>query len=323
MNRAKRKAQAILRQWPAVIAESLGLRSESPMRAAPGGLPDPEQWRASQFAACWLGHATALLRLGQTTIITDPHFEDRAGVSVAGRRIGRRRVHALPGLVENLPSIDVVLLSHAHLDHWDRASLTRLADSRTAAVIPRGTRRLLPRGFGEVVEIDWDSTASAVAASPLRVRAIKPNHWGARWLLDRRRGYNAYLIEYGRRRVLYTGDTAETSAFDSLASDDPAGVDLAVMGVGGYHTWNYRHATPEQVAEMASRMGARLIMPVHHSTFHDEAEPPGEAIDRLRAVWREDSIICPQVGGAWFAEPEDTGVAGDGSLIASAGPARR
>ncbi|PKL34089.1 MAG: hypothetical protein CVV40_00075, partial [Planctomycetes bacterium HGW-Planctomycetes-2] len=104
-----------------------------------------------------------------------------------------------------------------------------------------------------------------------------------------------------------------------------AGVDLAVMGVGGYHTWNHRHATPEQVAEMASRMGARLIMPVHHSTFHDEAEPPGEAIDRLRAVWREDSIICPEVGGAWFAEPEDTGAdfVGGGSLIASAGPARR
>ena len=299
MDRAKRKAQAILRQWPTVVAESLGLREPAPMQPAPGGMPDKDQWVASQFAACWLGHATALLRVGGITILTDPHFEERAGVDIAGRRIGRRRTVALPGSIEDLPPIDVVLLSHAHLDHWDRISLARLARRRTTAVIPSGTRRLLPNGFGEVVELPWGHDASA---QDMRVSAIQPRHWGARWLLDRRRGYNAYVIEAGGKRVLFAGDTAETNAFDSLATGARPGVDLAVMGVGGYHAWDHRHATPEQVAEMASRMGARLLMPVHHSTFHDEEEPPGEALERLRAAWRAEAIICAEVGGAWYGE---------------------
>src|SRR5690606_31449327 len=130
----------------------------------------------------------------------------------------------------------------------------------------------------------------------------RPKHWGARWLLDRRKGYNSYVVEAGGRRVLFAGDTAATDAFDPLGQGPRAGVDLAVMGVGGYHHWDHSHATPEEVAEMARRMRARLLMPVHHSTFHDQAEPPGEAIERLCRVWDPGALVCPEIGGVWFEE---------------------
>lgn len=296
MKKLVRGGRAVLRQWPSVLAESLGVRAAPPLLPAAGSIPTLDAWHRSGFAACWMGHATAMLRSGGVTVLTDPHFEARLGISVGSRRIGRRRTTALPGDVDDLPPIDVVLLSHAHFDHWDRATLRRLANAGTIAVIPPRTYRLLPRGFGDVVEIGWDQQK---VVRGLSLTGIKPRHWGARFLIDRRRGYNAYLIEDGVRRIVYGGDTADTDAFDALGRPPGGGVDLAVMGIGCSDPWEHHHATPEQAAAMAERMGARRLMPIHHSTFHDRCEP-GDPFARLVKVWSPERIICARVGESWF-----------------------
>ncbi len=307
MKKAVQGASTIIRQWPRVVAESIGLRRSPPVRPAAGRIPDAPTWHASRFAASWLGHATVLLRLGETTILTDPHFQERAGVRVGPTRVGRRRDTALPGTIDDLPPIDVVMLSHAHLDHWDKASLKRLAKSYTSAVIPRGTRRLLPRGFGSVTELAWDQSAPAGGTSVL---ALRPRHWGARYFFDRRRGYNSYVIEGDGKRLLFAGDTAHTDAFDVLAragstgSALQGGVDLAIMGIGNYAPWEHQHATPEQAAAMAERMGARRLMPIHHSTFRDRSEPIDEPMERLLKAWNPSRIICSRIGESWFCSDD-------------------
>ncbi len=299
MNRIVRGSRAIFRQWPHVLAQSLGVREAPALLPAAGTLPAPADWQASRFAACWLGHATSLLRTGGVTIVTDPHFADHLGVSIGKRRIGRRRSTALPGDIADLPPIDIVLLSHAHFDHWDRATLKRLARPETIAVIPPRTHRLLPKGFGDVVEIGWDQQRHVRG---LDITGIKPRHWGARFLVDRRRGYNAYLLESDAKRIVYGGDTALTDAFDSLGRPPGGGVDLAVLGIGSSEPWEHHHATPEQAASMAERMGARRLMPIHHSTFHDRCER-GDPLARLLKVWEVDRIICSRIGESWFDPP--------------------
>ncbi len=297
VERIVRQLQTVARTWPTVIAESIGMRECEPPKPAAGAVPHRHRWAAETFGACWLGQATVLLRMGGLTLLTDPHLEERAGFDIAGHRVGRLRSTALPAGAHDLPDLNVVLLSHAHLDHWDRSTLLRIAHPRTTVVIPTGTRRLLPSGFGEVIELPWGHEAWT---RDMRITAIRPRHLGARFFFDTHRGYNAYLVEAAGRRVLFAGDTAHTGAFDHLASGPRAGVDLAILGIGSYHPWEDRHATPEQAADMARRMGARLILPVHHSTFRDPGEPIDEPLQRLMAACDPSKIICPRVGDSWF-----------------------
>ena len=304
MGRMIQAARALVGHWRPLIGEALGLREPEPMAEPEGVLPDRESWESARFGAFWFGQATSLLRVGGMNVLTDPHFGEHAGVRVGGRGLGRRRSVALPARIEELPPVDAVLLSHAHMDHWEKSSLERLARRGTVAVIPRRTRRLLPqrgRGFGGVIELGWQEEAELEGFG---VRAVRPKHWGARWLVDVHRGYNAYVVEADARRLVFAADTAETDAFDHLggngvAEKGPRGVDVAVMGIGNsYEPWHTSHATPEQAAGMARRMGARRLMPIHHSTFRDPQEPVGEPLERLKRVWDPARIICGRIGEA-------------------------
>jgi L-ascorbate metabolism protein UlaG (beta-lactamase superfamily) len=240
-----------------------------------------------------------LLRVAGLTILTDPHFHETSGPRIAGRPVGRRRSTALPMALEDLPPIDIILLSHAHMDHWDKRSLARLASPDTIAVIPPRTRNLLPnrgRTFGDINEVRWGAEANVRG---LRIGAERPRHWGARWALDWWRGFNAYILSTDSSRILFSGDTGETSAFDGIGP-----VDLAILGIGNsYAPWSRFHTNPEQAAAMADRMGAHLIAPVHHATFHDPTEARDEPLDRLRRVWPEHRTVCARVGEGFYRDP--------------------
>ena len=300
-----RRLRALIRPWPRLLAETLGIRRSDAPRPASGAVPTEEDWEAIPFGAFWFGHASVMLRLpaphepsGGVTLYADPNFREHAGGTVLGRPLGRRRSTDLPQDLQNAPHPDIVLLSHAHFDHWDRDALRWLAsisDRDTTAVIPIGTRRLVPKGFAHVLEMAWGESRRVHG---LTLRAIEPRHWGARAVWDRHRGYNAYTIEGDDRRVVFAGDTAETGTFDHLS--DEGGVDLAVLPIGNYYEpWENQHCTPEQASSMARRMGARRVLGMHHATFRDPSEPIDEPLERLIASWGDDGVVCRRVGELW------------------------
>ena len=179
-----------------------------------------------------------------------------------------------------LPKIDLILLSHAHMDHFDLPSLRRLARRGTAVVTAAKTGDLLRRNaYRSVRELGWGERA---AVGPVEIRAFQVNHWGARIRSDTYRGYNGYTIEAGRFRVLFGGDTAITTAFRSLKGSRP--YDLAIMPVGAYNPWIHAHCTPEQAWQMANDAGAEFLLPVHHQTFTLGREPYLEPIERIQAA---------------------------------------
>lgn len=113
---------------------------------------------------------------------------------------------------------------------------------------------------------------------------------------DTFRGYNGYLIESGRYRVLFAGDTAFTSAFQALRTSRP--IDLAIMPIGTYNPWLRHHCTPEQAWAMGNDAGAEFFLPVHHQTFRLSSEPVNEPIERFFAAAgsRPERIAVQRIG---------------------------
>ena len=251
--------------------------------------PDPRRWSDRGLYAAWLGHTTVLLKLDGITILTDPVLGDRVGLNLGPMTLGLKRMVAPAMRVDQLPKIDLVLLSHAHMDHFDLPTLRALECRSTAVVTAVKTSDLLrARRYESVRELGW---GEHVRVGDLRVRAFQVNHWGARMRSDTYRGYNGYLIEAGRHRVLFAGDTAMTAAFRGLRSSRR--IDLAIMPVGAYNPWIHYHCTPEQAWRMGNDAGAEMFLPVHHQTFRLSREPLHEPMERLyKAAGREPERVA-------------------------------
>lgn len=249
----------------------------------------------SSIFAKWLGHTTVLLKVGETTILTDPVFSRRIGVRVGPVTVGPERLAPPAMTLKELPRLDLILLSHAHFDHFDRPSLRALESAGTTVVTAARTSDLLRRRkYGAVHELGW---GERLQVGPVALRAFRVNHWGARMLRDTYRGYNAYEIEVAGRRVIFGGDTAMTDAFQALRSSRPW--DLAILPIGAYNPWINAHCTPEQALRMGNDAGAEFILPVHHQTFVLSREPKLEPMERLLAAVGPDEhrVAVRNMGG--------------------------
>jgi L-ascorbate metabolism protein UlaG (beta-lactamase superfamily) len=256
--------------------------------------PSPERWPDRGLHAAWLGHSTILLKVEGVTILTDPVFSDRVGLNFGPLTLGLKRLTAPALALKRIPPPDLILLSHAHMDHFDLPSLRALESRRVPVITASKTADLLRAGrYRSVQELAWGETARV---GPAAVRAFEVNHWGARMRTDTYRGYNGYTIEVGRYRILFAGDTADTNAFRALRRSKS--VDLAVMPIGAYNPWIYYHCTPEQAWRMGNEAGAEFFVPVHHQTFQLSREPFSEPIERFEqaAGGHPDRVALTRIG---------------------------
>lgn len=265
-----------------------------PVRPAPHR-PSPEEWSDERLTVAWLGHATVLMNFYGTWLLTDPALRSRVGVRFGPATLGPRRIVRPALAASELPGLDAVLISHAHMDHCDMGTLRRLP-RRTRAVVQRGNHDLVRR-FQSVDALAWGESAEVGGA---RVEAIEVNHWGARKLTDKHRGYGGFLIEKRGRAVVFGGDTAYTRAFGALGARGLR-IALAAMPIGGYNPYINAHANPEQSWAMAREMGAEYVLPMHHSTFRLSHEPVREPIERMMAASGAESwrVALKDVGETW------------------------
>ena len=176
--------------------------------------PHPEEWPNDRLTAAWLGHSTVLLNFFGVTILTDPILFARCGVRFPFFTIGPKRLTQPALTVEELPPIDLVLLSHAHFDHLDTRTLRRFTRRSQVVTAPKTRDLLRWTRLRAITELAWGEQVTIEApAGPLLVRAIRVNHWGARLQYDTYRGYNGYVLERVGRRVIFSGDTAFTKCF--------------------------------------------------------------------------------------------------------------
>jgi L-ascorbate metabolism protein UlaG (beta-lactamase superfamily) len=249
--------------------------------------PAPATWDDDAVTVAWLGHATVLVNFYGLRLITDPALFSRIGVDVGAGSFGPLRLVQCALTADELPEIDLVLVSHAHFDHLDTPSLEAIRGN-PAAVMAWGTSDLLPsRTYSSVHELRWNESARLVTPrGEALVRSIEVKHWGARIGRDIHRGYTGFIVEREGRKLLIGGDTAHTDAFRSHRRFGP--FDAAVMPIGAYDPWIRNHCNPEQAVAMADAAGARVFVPVHHQSFQLSREPLTEPIERTEHALREE-----------------------------------
>jgi L-ascorbate metabolism protein UlaG (beta-lactamase superfamily) len=274
-----------VRRWLGHLWREWTIESWRPISPA-FAKPEPLKWNDAELTAAWIGHATVLINFFGIKILTDPVLFARIGIRLPGFTIGPKRLTAPALEFHELPKIDVVLLSHAHFDHFDLRTLHRFDETTCVVTAPNTADLLKWTRLRDVTELRWGEEKSLnTPAGAVTISAFQVKHWGARKQRDTYRGYNGYVMESrsrGRRRILFGGDTTMTNTFAELSQHGP--VDLAIMSIGAYNPWIQSHCTPEQAIEMANSAGARFIMPVHHQTFRLSFEPFREPIERFQAA---------------------------------------
>ena len=258
--------------------------------------PAPNAWSEREVTAAWLGHATVLVNFYGLTILTDPTLMPRIGADIGIATVGPKRLVNTPLSFSELPPIDLLLLSHAHMDHFDMPTLHKFP-AQSHAITARDTLDLFSgMNFRKnVTELRWgESTMANTAHGNVRVEAFEVDHWGARWRADKKRGYNGYIVEREGKKLMFGGDTAITDKFQLIRSKGR--FDLAIMPIGSYKPFKKRHCTPEESVKMLNEAGAEKILPVHFKTFRLGEEGTTEPMERLEATIAHDRIALRDIG---------------------------
>jgi L-ascorbate metabolism protein UlaG (beta-lactamase superfamily) len=256
----------------------------------------PAAWPADAITVGWLGHATLLMDYLGVRVITDPAFYHRVGLDVGDLfTIGPVRHAPVPIQPAAIPHLDLILITHAHMDHLDLPSLSALPKDATVVSCP-GCRDLIePLGYTDVRPLSWGESTTVHG---LKITAMGARHWGRRWPWQADRGYNSYVIEKDGVRMLIACDSAFTQLFSQLSKDPPL---IAAFSAGAYDPWIHNHANPEQVWEMFRESGARYLIPIHWGTFRLSKEPMDEPLRRLirDAGPQADRIVIRKIGGVF------------------------
>jgi L-ascorbate metabolism protein UlaG (beta-lactamase superfamily) len=220
----------------------------------------------------------------------------RVGLDIGIATVGPKRLVAPPLSVKELPAIDLLLLSHAHMDHFDMPTLHKFGPD-TKAVTAKATRDLFDgmKFKQNVTELAWGESAMIrTGHGDVRIEAFEVNHWGARWRTDKYRGYNGYVLEREGKRIMFGGDTAITDKFQNIRTK--RGYDFGIMPIGSYKPYKKCHCTPEESVTMLNAAGAEKILPIHFKTFRLGEEGTTEPLERLQNVIAHDRVGWRDVG---------------------------
>jgi L-ascorbate metabolism protein UlaG (beta-lactamase superfamily) len=259
----------------------------------------PRRVESSELRITLVNHSTVLIQQRGANILTDPIWSERASpVSWLGPK--RRRK---PGVrMDDLPDIDVVLISHNHYDHLDLRTLRQLAarGRSTFVVAARGARLLRSEKVEPVHELDW---GESVTLSGFTVHCVPALHFSARGIFDRNKTlWCGYAIEYPERLVYFAGDTAFGSHFAQIR-DKVGSPELALLPIGAYEPrWFMSpvHMAPEEAVRAHEILGAKTSIAIHHGTFQLADDGIDTPQRRLMACRRADSFVILKNGQ--FAE---------------------
>ena len=297
LNRWQRRPFAVrkLEQLVRIVRES----HEQPLIGEPVA---PKLAGPGELAITFIGHSSFLLQLGGKNILIDPVFATRLVVLRRQRRAGVR--------IPDLPPIDVVLITHAHMDHLNLPSLRavvramrRQGKPAPAVVVPVGVDDLVRRiGFSRIDTVTWWQERIVCG---LRLTMTPCKHWGARMFNDTHREFGGYVLqpEHGGPIVYHSGDTAYFAGFREIGKRLTP--DIALLPVGAYFPDSHRavHTSPEEAVRGFIETKARWMVPMHYGTFRLGREPIDEPLQRLAAESRRlglgDRVRVVAEGETW------------------------
>ena len=262
-------------------------------------LSDLESFKGDDFIG-WIGHATFLLKLGNTTIITDPVFSKNAGPLF----FGPKRFTEPALTLNEIPKTDLFLLTHNHYDHQDMRTIKRFPFKDSKVLLPLKLGKYFTRnGYKDVNEMDWYDEIKI--NDELKVTFLPAVHWSKRSLTDTNKTlWGNFLIEYKDKKILFACDTGVGNIYKELG-DKFGPIDLTLINIGAYNFYpmmpykdkSAYHTNPEEALSIARDLKSKKAIGMHWGTFVLSLEPIMEPRKRFKdnaekyGFKKEDAII--------------------------------
>jgi len=239
-------------------------------------LKNLEKYKDDDYVA-WIGHATFLIKLGNTTIITDPLFSKNAGPLIFGPK---RYVDPAISLKE-IPEVNLFLLTHNHYDHLDYRTIKKFPYKKAKVLTPLKLSKYFTRnGFNNVQEMDWyDQTE----VNDLKITLMPAVHWSKRTLTDTNKTlWGSFLIEYKNKKIFFACDTGYGNIYKDLGNKYGP-IDLTFVNIGAYDfrpmfEKSIYHANPEEALNIGQDLKSKKVLGMHWGTvilsLEDPFEPP-------------------------------------------------
>lgn len=315
--------------WVRKLKQLWRLVRESHARPMTGESANPPRVTADETAITFIGHSSFLIQMAGRSLLLDPVFATRLILLRRQRRPGVR--------VTDLPPIDAVLLTHAHMDHLDRPSLRAVIRAMRrrglpapVAIVPEAVQDLVRGlGFARIESLEWwQSVQLAEAPEPhlvegqqrrevetsadrITITLTPARHWGARLFNDTHRGFGGYVIESAEGpTICHSGDSAYFDGFAEIGRR--LHPEIALLPIGAYFPDSYRsvHTSPEEALRAFLDLKSDAMIPMHYGTFRLGREPMDEPLPRLlRAAERagtRDRVIVLGEGETWISSEAAT-----------------
>lgn len=243
--------------------------------------------RGKGLKASWLGHSSVLMNIDGASVLTDPVFERKVSVVGPGRF---NRELVLDS--EDLPHVDVVIISHDHYDHLNKFSIRQLADKTDLFVVPLRVGRYLKKcgvAPAKIVELDW--WEEATVNDKMTIVATPSQHFSGRTLFDKNRTlWASWVVKTEKHRVFFSGDTGYFKGLKDIG-EKFGPFDVTFLECGAYNShWSNIHMLPEETAQAFIDLKGRILQPIHWATFNLALHAWYEPIERLMARARTIGI---------------------------------
>jgi N-acyl-phosphatidylethanolamine-hydrolysing phospholipase D len=235
-------------------------------------LSDLKKYKNENYIS-WIGHATYLIKLGDTTIITDPVFSKNAGPLI----FGPDRFTEPSLKLNEIPKIDLLLLTHNHYDHLDTSTIKRFPFKDTKVLLPLKLGKYFTKHrFKDVNEMDWYDEIQV--NDDLKVTLLPAVHWSKRSLTDTNKTlWGNFLIEYKGKKILFACDTGYGNIYKDLG-EKYGPIDITMINIGAYNfkpmfDKSIYHTTPEEALNVAQDLKSKKVIGMHWGTFVLSLEP--------------------------------------------------
>ena len=243
-------------------------------------LSDLKKYENEDYIA-WIGHATFLIKLGNTTIITDPVFSKNAGPLIFGP--DRFTEPALN--LDEIPKTDLFLLTHNHYDHLDKSTIRKFPFKDAKVLLPLKLGKYFKPRFKDINEMDWYDEIEV--NSDLKITFLPAVHWSKRSLTDTNKTlWGNFLIEYKGKKILFACDTGYGNIYKDLG-EKYGPIDITMINIGAYNfkpmfDKSIYHTTPEEALNVAQDLKSKKVIGMHWGTFVLSLEPIMEPRKRFK-----------------------------------------
>ena len=232
----------------------------------------------------WIGHATFIMKLGNITLITDPVFEKNMGPLIFGPK---RYVDPALG-IEEIPEINLFLLTHNHYDHLSTRTIQKFPYKKAKVLTPLKLSKYFKRnGFLNVEEMDWYETT---IVNDLKITLLPAVHWSKRSIWDTNKTlWGSFLIEYKNKKIFFSCDTGYGEIYKELGKKFGP-IDLTFINIGAYNFYpmssrkdqSIYHTNPEQALQIGRDLKSKKIFGMHWGTVVLSLEPIFEPPKRFK-----------------------------------------